>query len=154
MLVILASWINRQQAEVMEYLRWHRTLVAQKWDHSAKRRQAGRPLVDAEIVELIVKMARENPSWGYDRIQGALANLGHRVSDQTIGNVLKEHGIELAPRRRSESFWGTFLKSDWDVFSAVDFTTANPHEASPLTGFWAHVHANALTDSAEEPRIS
>jgi transposase InsO family protein len=68
-------------------------------------------------------MARENPSWGYDRIQGALTNLGHEVSDQTIGNILKGHGIEPAPERKRQSTWKAFLKSHWDVLGAIDFTT-------------------------------
>ena len=64
-------------------LRWHRTLVAQKWDYSQRRKSVGRPRVEKEIVDLVLRFARENPSWGYDRIQGALENLGHEVSDQT-----------------------------------------------------------------------
>ena len=58
-------------------LRWHRELVAAKWDYSGRRKKIGRPPVSAEVVELVLHMARENPNWGYDRIQGALANLGH-----------------------------------------------------------------------------
>ena len=70
-----------------------------------------------------LQMARENPSWGYDRIQGALANLGHEISDQTVGNILKAHGIEPAPERKRQTTWKTFLKSHWDVLGAIDFTT-------------------------------
>ncbi len=81
-------------------LRWHRTLVAQKWDYSNDRKSVGRPPVEKEIVDLVLRFARENPSWGYDRIQGALANLGHMISEQTVGNILKEHGIEPAPERK------------------------------------------------------
>ncbi len=73
-------------------MRWHRTLVARKWDYGARRRKVGRPPISPEIVELVLRMARENPTWGYDRIQGALANLGHKISDTTVGNILKEHG--------------------------------------------------------------
>jgi len=72
---------------------------------------------------LVVQMARENPSWGYDRIQGALANLGHKISDQTVGNILKAHGIEPAPERKRQTTWKTFLLSHWDVLGAIDFTT-------------------------------
>lgn len=68
-------------------------------------------------------MARENPPWGYDRIQGALANLGHRISDTTVGNILREHGIEAAPVRKRQSTWKAFLKAHWDVLGAADFTT-------------------------------
>ena len=67
-------------------------------------------------------MARENPSWGYDRIQGALANLGHVISDQTVGNILKAHGIQPAPERERQTTWKTFLKAHWDVLGAIDFT--------------------------------
>jgi hypothetical protein len=105
-------------------LRWHRELVAQKWDYSKRReKKPGRPPTPEEIVQLVVQIARENPSWGYDRIQGALANLGHEISDQTVGNILKAHGIEPAPQRKRQSTWKTFLKAHWDVLGAIDFTT-------------------------------
>ena len=78
-------------------LRWHRMLIAKKWDYTDRRKSAGRSRVAQEVVDLILRLARENPSWGYDRIQGALANLGHDVADQTVGNVLKRHGIEPVP---------------------------------------------------------
>jgi hypothetical protein len=84
-------------------LRWHRQLVAQKWDYSNRRKKAGWPHVPQAVVEFILRMARENPAWGYDRIEGALINLGHKFSDTTIGNILKEHGIEPAPKRRRQS---------------------------------------------------
>jgi transposase len=75
-------------------LRWHRELVAQKWDDSQQRKSVGRPRTSQVIVDLILQFARENPTWGYDRIKSALDNLGHQISDQTVGNVLKAHGIE------------------------------------------------------------
>src|ERR1700693_5113496 len=62
-------------------LRWHRELVAQKWDHSAKRGHVGRPATPPEVVGLILQFAKENPTWGYDRIADALANVGHKVFD-------------------------------------------------------------------------
>ena len=73
-------------------LAWHRRLVAKKFDGSKKRRHPGRPTIDAEVENLILRFAKENRSWGYDRIAGALANLGHAVCDQTVGNVLERHG--------------------------------------------------------------
>ena len=103
-------------------LRWHRTLVAKKWDYSDRRKKAGRPNTSPEIVKLVLRFAKENPRWGYDRIQGALANLGYKVSDQTVGNILKEHGIEPAPDRKRTGSWSTFMKAHWDVLAAVDFT--------------------------------
>jgi transposase InsO family protein len=65
-------------------------------------------------------MTRENPSWGYDRLQGALANLGHTVSSSTVANILKRHGIEPAPERGKRTSWRTFLKAHWDVIAATD----------------------------------
>ena len=76
-------------------LGWHRRLVAKKFDGSKNRQYPGRPRVDADIEELVVRLAQENKSWGYDRIAGALANLGHEVSDQTVGNILRRHGIPV-----------------------------------------------------------
>jgi putative transposase len=66
-------------------LRWHRKLVAQKWDYSDRRiGMPGRPPVSEEVKQLVLRMARDNPSWGYDRIQGALSNIGHEISDTTV----------------------------------------------------------------------
>ena len=76
-------------------LGWHRRLVAKKFDGSKNRQYPGRPRIDADIEELVVRLAKENKSWGYDRIAGALANLGHEVADQTVGNILKRQ--VLAP---------------------------------------------------------
>ncbi len=105
-------------------LRWHRVLVARKWDYSDRRKKKpGRPPVSEKVKRLVVRMARENPTWGYDRIQGALANLGHEISDQTVGNILKDHGIEPVPDRKRQTTWKTFLKAHWDVLGAIDFTT-------------------------------
>ena len=117
-------------------LRWHRELVAKKWDYSERRKSAGRPRVKQEIVDLVLRIARENPSWGYDRIQGALANLGHEVSDQTVGNILKQHGIEPAPDRKRQTTWKTFLKSHWDVLAAIDFTTVEVWTKGGLVTFY------------------
>jgi transposase InsO family protein len=104
-------------------LRWHRELVARHWDFSERREQVGRPRVSKEVVEQVLRIARESPSWGYDRIQGALANLGHRVSDTTVANILKAHGIEPAPERRRRSTWKNLLEAHWDVLASVDVTT-------------------------------
>ncbi len=79
-------------------LRWHRELIARKWNYSL-RRGLGHPRVMPEITDLILRLSEENPAWGYTRIQGALANLGHRVGRSTVANILKEHGIVPAPER-------------------------------------------------------
>ena len=101
-------------------MRWHRQLVATKWNFSHRRRP-GRPAVMNAISALIVRMATENPSWGYTRIQGALADLGHRVGRGTVANVFKRNGIEPAPQRGKHSSWATFLKAHWEVLAAGDF---------------------------------
>jgi putative transposase len=105
-------------------LRWHRQLMAQKWDYSDHRKKKpGRPRIRRVIVDLILRFARDNTTWGYDRIQGALANVGYYISDSTVKNVLKEHGVEPAPDRQRTGSWNTFLKAHWDVLAAIDFTT-------------------------------
>jgi transposase InsO family protein len=117
-------------------LRWHRTLVAEKWDHSDQRKSVGRPRIRQVIVDLILRFASENPTWGYDRIQGALANVGYHISDQTVGNVLKEHGIEPAPDRKRQTTWKTFLKAHWDVLAAIDFTAVEVWTKGGLVTFY------------------
>ena len=104
-------------------LAWYRRLVAQKFDGSQYRSYPGRPPVKREIVQLIVKMARENPGWGYDRIVGALANIGYVVSDRTVGNVLRRHGIAPAPRRSQNTTWKDFIARHMAVMAGVDFFT-------------------------------
>ena len=89
-------------------LAWHRRLIAEKYDGS-KRRGPGRPRTKDEIQQLVVRMATENRAWGYRRIQGALANLGHEVARGTIANILKEHGLEPAPERERKTTWKEFL---------------------------------------------
>jgi putative transposase len=104
-------------------LRWHRELIAKKWDYSKCRKNVGRPRIEKEVAELVVQMAKENPSWGHNKIPGALANLGYGISDTAIGNILKEHGIEPAPERKKPTTWKAFLEAHWDVLAAIDFTT-------------------------------
>ena len=91
-------------------LAWHRKLIAKKYDGSAKR-TAGRPRTAAQIAALVTRMARENRGWGYRRIQGALANLGHLLAYNTIADILRRHGIEPAPERSRKTTWKEFLRS-------------------------------------------
>ena len=105
-------------------LAWHRRLVARKFDGSKKRTSPGRPRVDRALEDLIVRLAMENRDWGYDRITGALANLGHAVSDQTVGNILKRHGIPTAPERKRTTTWQEFIRAHREVLAATDFFTA------------------------------
>ena len=101
-------------------LGWHRRLIARKYDGST-RRSPGRPSTPAEIRELILTMARQNRSWGYTRIQGALKNLGHEVGRGTIAKILKEAGIDPAPDRQRKTTWKEFLRSHFAVLAAGDF---------------------------------
>jgi putative transposase len=117
-------------------LRWHRKLIAKKWDYSERRKKRGRPSTSREIVELLLRMASENPTWGYNRIQGALANLGHEISDTAIGKILKEHGIEPVPERRKQTTWKDFIQAHWDVLAAIDLTTIEVWTKRGLTTFY------------------
>ncbi len=101
-------------------LGWFRKLVARKFDSSPVRK-SGRPRIDESIKALILQMARDNPGWGYDRIAGALANLGYPVSDQTVGNVLKRHGVVPAPERKHMTTWAQFIRSHLAVMAGTDF---------------------------------
>src|SRR5271154_1443189 len=104
-------------------LGWYRRLIAQKFDGSRYRAYPGRPPIGRELNELVVRMARENPSWGYDRIVGALANLGQRLSDQTVGNILRRHGVPPAPKRKRTTSWKDFIRAHMDVLVGTDFFT-------------------------------
>jgi len=99
-------------------LRWHRQLIARKYDGSSTRRP-GRPKTAVEIEKLIVRMARENPRWGYTRIRGALFNLGHEIGRNTIKRTLLENGFD--PIRKKGLSWETFLKAHWGAIAATDF---------------------------------
>jgi hypothetical protein len=105
-------------------MKWYRNLVAQKFDGSSNRKKAGQPKTDKEIEEHVIRFAQENPSWGYDRIQGALSNLGYDISDQTVGNILKRNGIHSAPQREQDLTWSEFIQAHKDVLAACDFFTA------------------------------
>ena len=100
-------------------LRWHRQLIARKWTYAKKG--TTRRGVLAEIRQLVRRMAEENPTWGYTRIQGALKNLGHRVGRSTIARILRAHGIPPVPERPTS--WQTFLRAHWGEIAAADFFT-------------------------------
>jgi putative transposase len=104
-------------------LAWYRRLIARKFDGSKHRSYPGRPRVGHELESLILRMAQENKSWGHDRIAGALANLGHQLSDQTIGNILKRHGIAPAPKRSQSTSWKDFIAAHMAVLAGTDFFT-------------------------------
>lgn len=91
--MMFSGWVNQHQPKVIDYL-----------------------LEENRVL-------REFHNWGYDRIEGALKNLGHKVSPTTIANILRKHGIEPAPERRKRTTWKTFLKAHWETFAAADFFT-------------------------------
>ncbi len=103
-------------------LRWYRRLVARKYDGSGKRRP-GRPRLMDAIRTLAARMALENERWGYTRIVGELAKLGHTVSRSTVRRILEERGIDPAPERSKRMLWSTFLKVHWEAMAAADFFT-------------------------------
>ncbi|MCA9277587.1 MAG: hypothetical protein R3B58_05680 [Phycisphaerales bacterium] len=108
-------------------LRWHRKLIARKYD--------GRPRVMEHIRKLVVQMATDNDC-GYERIVGELKVLGHRVSSSTVANILHEQGIEPAPERSKRTTWRKFLKRHWLVLAATDFFTVEVWTSRGLTRFW------------------
>ena len=163
LLLVLAGWVNRQQQDVIDYLReenrvlrgglrgkrlrlsdderrrlavkaqalgrealaqiasvatpatllrWYRYLIATKYDGS-KNRSPSRPLTAKDIRELIVRVAQENPTWGYTRLRGALKNLGHELGRNTIKRVLADHGIAPAPERGKSMSWSTLHQGSW-----------------------------------------
>lgn len=102
-------------------LGWYRRLIAAKFDGSKCRSYPGRPRISREVEDLIVRFARDNRTWGYDRIAGALANIGHDVSYQTVGNVLQRHGIPPALKRSQTTNWKDFIRSHMAVLAGADF---------------------------------
>jgi putative transposase len=101
-------------------MNWHRKLIAEKYDGSAKRRP-GRPQVREEVQRQVVRMAKENRSWGYRRIQGALSHVGYKLAVSTIAEILRRHGIEPAPERSRKTSWKEFLAQHWGLIVAADF---------------------------------
>ena len=112
------------------------------------------------IVDLVLQMALENPSWGYTRIRGALTNLGHQVGRGTIANILRDNGIEPAPERGTHIRWSTFLKAHWECLTATDFLTV---EVCTFRGLVTHyvlffidigsrsVHVAGITPHPDNP---
>jgi transposase InsO family protein len=141
-------------------LRWHQQLVARKWDYSDRKdKKQGRQKIRHVIVDLTLQFAKENPTWGFDRIQGELSKVGYQICDSTVANILKAHGIEPAPIRKRSGSWAMFLKSHWDVMAAIDFTAVEVWTKSGLVTFYLlfvmelktrRVHFAGCTTSPDE----
>ena len=117
-------------------LGWHSRLIAKKFDGSKNRSGGKGGSTRDQIEELVLQLARENRTWGYRRIVGALSNLGHEVSHQTVANVLKRHDIGPAPERGRTMSWSQFIRSHLEVLAAVDFFTAEVWTAGGLMTFY------------------
>jgi transposase InsO family protein len=127
-------------------LRWHHRLVAAKWT-TRPRRHPGRPPVMARIKRLAIRMAKENPTWGYTRIVGALANLGHDVARTTVAKILKAAGIAPAPERPSS--WRTFLRAHASAIAAADFFTVEVWTARGLVTHYVLFAIDLATRAVE-----
>lgn len=135
-------------------LGWHRQLIARKFDGSKSRTYPGRPRTEAN---------QENRDWGYDRIVGALANLGYRVSDNTVGNILKRNGLAPAPKRKKTTTWKEFIRTHQDLLFGTDFFTAEVWTLHGLVTFYVlffirvssrEVHIAGITPHPNESWMS
>jgi transposase InsO family protein len=129
-------------------LDWHRRLVARKWTYAGGAH--GNAEAMKEITKHVVRMARENPTWGYERLQGALKNLGHTVCPTTIKNILLRNGIQPAPDRGRRTPWKTFLKAHAKSIFAADFFTT---EVWTMTGLVTHYTFFVLHHATRAVRI-
>jgi putative transposase len=118
-LVSRRRWAEAFPVTPATILRWHRNLVARKWDY-ASRRKPGRPSTGTSVKALVVRMARENPAWGHRRIQGELARLGHVLAASTVWEILHAAGIDPAPRRAGPT-WRQLLTAQAHAIIACDF---------------------------------
>ena len=129
-------------------LRWHRRLIAQKYD-GAKNRKLGRPKISEELYNMIVKIAKDNRGWGYIRIQGQLKYLGYKATISTIGNVLKKQGIDPQPYRSNKTTWKEFIKNHWHSLAAIDFVTTEIYTLNGLTRYMVLVVIDYSTRKVE-----
>src|ERR1700734_3622836 len=105
-------------------LRWHRDIIRRRWAARSTRGRTGRPATRRNISALVLRLARENPEWGYRRIHGELAGLGGTVAASTVWEILRNAGINPAPRRCGPT-WSQFLRSQAESILACDFFTAD-----------------------------
>jgi putative transposase len=118
-------------------LRWHRDIVRHRWAAARSKSRTGRPATHRNIKALVLRLARENPEWGYRRIHGELAGLGVKVAASTVWEIFKANGIGPEPRRTGPT-WSQFLRSQAEAILACDFFTvggrgAGGHVSSPFS---------------------
>jgi hypothetical protein len=102
-------------------LAWYCRLIARKFVGSKSRRYPGRPGIDDEVEQWVVRIAKENSNWGYDRILGAMANLGYRLSDQTVGNIPATPWHLRAPKLKRTTTWIDFIRAHMAVLAGTGF---------------------------------
>lgn len=108
-----------------------------KWDYSNQRKsKPGRPKFPDEVKQLVTRIIKENSFWGYDRIADAVGNVGYKISDESVRNILKEQGIEPTPDRKFQTKWSKFLKAHWEVLAAIDLTTVEVWTKGGLVTFY------------------
>ena len=134
-------------------LRWYRPLVARKYDGST-RRGAGRPRVAAHLAGLVVRLANENPGWGYTRIRDVLHHLGHEIGRSTVKRILLEHGIDPAPERIRTTSGASFLAAHWGAIAAADFLTVEVLTMGGLVRHQVLVVMDLMTRRVEIAGIS
>jgi hypothetical protein len=108
----------------------------------------GRPPIDQEVVDLVLRMARENTSWGYKRIEGAMRNLGYSICSSTVANILKQQGIDPAPTRMRTMSWSTFIGAHWDVFNGLDLSAMTLWLSKLVRCLFGRTWNNGATPSA------
>ncbi|HEX7451747.1 MAG TPA: integrase core domain-containing protein [Polyangiaceae bacterium] len=140
-LAIAANKLGRRELSMLDtlvtprtLLGWYRKLVAKKYDGTARRGPGGRRK-PADVVELVLRMARENSGWGYTRIRGALFNIGHDNGRNTIKRILLEAGMDPAPERGKRMSWSAFLRAHWGAIAAMDFFTVETVTLSGLVRY-------------------
>ena len=134
-------------------LDWYRRLVARKYDGSEER-GPGRPRTSRDTAELLVEMAKGNPTWGYTRLLGALRHLGHELGRNTVKRILLERGVEPAPERRRRSSWKTFIKAHWEAVAAADFFTVEVLTMRGLVGYFVFFVMELSTRKVEVTGIT
>ncbi len=134
-------------------LRWYRRLVAKKYNGST-RRGVGRPRVAVDLARLVVRLAQENPRWGYTRIRDGLHHLGHDIGRSTVKRILLQHGLEPAPERSRTTSWKSFLTAHWGAIAAADFFTVEVLTLGGLVRYHVLVVMDLMTRRVEIAGIS